>query len=87
MENKDLLLMRWEKDGFPPIDLNASVNYVRYLINEIKKLRKQNIEQLEALEKALPYVDGAYECAFPDQSENDWVKELIESAINKAKGQ
>jgi len=46
----DLRLMRWEKDGFPPIDLNESMKDVRDLINEVKQLRSINKELLEAIE-------------------------------------
>jgi hypothetical protein len=43
-------------------------------------------ELYEALKKARLYVVGAYECAFPDQQENDEVLEEIDAAIKKAEG-
>jgi hypothetical protein len=39
---------------------------------------------LEALRLALPYIEGAYECAFPDSDENNNVLEAAKSAIAKA---
>lgn len=50
--------------------------------NQFPKLKKQNAEYIEALRLALPYVQGAYECAFPDQEENDYVSEKIKSLTN-----
>jgi len=42
----------------------------------------KRIEELEAaLRSALPYVEGAYECAFPDEQENEYVREKIESLL------
>lgn len=43
---------------------------------EIKELR-------EALKEALPYVVGAYDCAFLDESENLYIKEKIKSLLQK----
>jgi hypothetical protein len=39
---------------------------------------------LEALRLALPYIEGAYECAFPDSDENNNVLEAAKAAIAKA---
>lgn len=50
-----------------------------------EELAKQNELLLEALELALPYVKGAYECAFPEESENAFVQDLAETAIERAK--
>lgn len=44
-------------------------------------------ELLEMLEAALPYVIGAYECAFPDAEKNEWLAEEIRAAIKKARGE
>lgn len=41
-------------------------------------------ELLEAIMLALPYVEGAYECAFPDSDHNENVINAIKSAIKKA---
>jgi hypothetical protein len=41
---------------------------------------------LEALKAALPYVEQAYECSFPDESENFLVRENAMQAIAKAEG-
>lgn len=57
-----------------------SMNEMDYY-NRIKQLESANKELVEALSLALPYVQGAYECAFPDQSENDYVKEKIQELI------
>lgn len=43
-------------------------------------------ELLTALKEALPYVEGAYECAFPNVIENDAVVKQIKAAIDKAEG-
>jgi hypothetical protein len=56
-------------------------------IAECERLEKLNAEMLEALKAAMPYVRGAYECAFPDQEENDEVLEMVNDAIRKAEGQ
>ena len=42
---------------------------------------------VEACEAALPYVEGAYECAFPDASENDSVVAQLRAALALAKGE
>jgi hypothetical protein len=39
---------------------------------------------LEALRLALPYIEGAYECAFPDSDHNENVLEAARAAIAKA---
>lgn len=44
-------------------------------------------ELLEALKEARRYVVGAYECAFPDDSENAAVLVDIDAAIAKAEGE
>lgn len=43
--------------------------------DQVKELR-------ESLTCALPYVVGAYDCAFPDQNENDYVKDRIQNVLN-----
>jgi hypothetical protein len=43
-------------------------------------------ELLEALKLALPYIEGAYECAFPDSDHNDNVLTMAREAIEKATG-
>ena len=50
------------------------------------KVQKDNAAFVEALEYALPYIEGAYECAFPDASENDYVLVLARAALENAKG-
>lgn len=50
-------------------------------------LRRQRDMLLEACKAALPYVIGAYECAFPNESENDSVAEQIRTAIAAAEGE
>ena len=61
IENK---LIRWHKDGFPPIDLNANVPALNDLIREVLKLRKDNKEaraRIEELEAEIQRVqDGNY---------------------------
>lgn len=42
---------------------------------------------LEALQLALPYIEGAYECAFPDSDHNENVLTQAREAIAKATGQ
>lgn len=39
---------------------------------------------LEMLQLALPYIRGAYECAFPDWEENVAIAQKAEAVINKA---
>jgi hypothetical protein len=60
-------------------------------VEERKKLIAHIDERLnelvEALEAALPYVKGAYECAFPDEDENEEVISAAESALKKARGE
>ena len=41
-------------------------------------------ELLEALKEALVYVKGRYECAFPDEQENESVEARVIAAIAKA---
>ena len=41
---------------------------------------------LEALKEALPYVLRAYECAFPNERENEAIADEIRAAIAKAEG-
>lgn len=41
-------------------------------------------ELFEALRLALPYIEGAYECAFPDSDHNENVLEAAKAAIAKA---
>lgn len=40
-------------------------------------------EMYEALLAALPYVEGAYDCAFPDQNYNDDVIDKIKSLLDR----
>lgn len=49
------------------------------------ELEKELESALIHIERMLPYVKGAYECAFPDQSENEWVIEQSENFISKHK--
>lgn len=44
-------------------------------------------ELYEALEASQIYVEKAYECAFPDQAENDAVLALVSAALAKARGE
>ena len=67
---------------------NDSVNKVEFHANDVTRMlqeysKQQNAEYIEALRMAIPYVQGAYECAFPDQEENDYVAEKIKSLIEK----
>lgn len=39
---QELKLIRWAKDGFPPIDLNANISSVTELIREVERLRKES---------------------------------------------
>ena len=55
MEKKDLRLMRWDADGFPPINLSESMKDVLELINEVKKLRKERTELIETIESVISY--------------------------------
>lgn len=41
---------------------------------------------LDALRLALPYIEKAYECSFPDYIENDYVLDTVRAAIAKAEG-
>lgn len=41
----------------------------------------------EALEDARRYVSGAYECAFPDEQENERVLDAVDAALAKARGE
>lgn len=41
-------------------------------------------DMLEALRLALPYIEGAYECAFPDSDHNESVLNMVREAIDKA---
>ena len=41
-------------------------------------------ELLEALKAALVYVQGRYECAFPDENENEDIEAMVLAAIAKA---
>lgn len=50
-----------------------------------RELKKELESALIHIERMLPYVKGAYECAFPDQSENEWVIEQSENFISKHK--
>lgn len=36
-----------------------------------------------AIEEALPYVTGAYECAFPDDDQNSYVAGLLRTLLTK----
>ena len=45
----------------------------------------KNEELIFILETALVYVQGAYECAFPDDSENEYVANEITRAIEELK--
>ena len=48
-------------------------------------LKESHDALLSALEDALPYVQRAYECAFPDEWENENVASSAKEAIEKAK--
>lgn len=60
----------------PEIDLDLLA-----VENEKKNQRIRELE--EALRESLPYVLGAYECAFPDQAENDYVVDKIKQLLNQ----
>jgi hypothetical protein len=63
-------------DGFP--DLEEAKAYA--------KLFAASPDLLESLRLALPYIEGAYECAFPDSDHNEYVLEAAKAAIAKATG-
>ena len=44
-------------------------------------------ELYEALVEARRYVLGAYECAFPNESENQRILESVDAALAKARGE
>lgn len=50
---------------------------------ETMAIRQLCREMKEALMQTMPYVEGAYECAFPDESENEYVMYKAKSAIAK----
>lgn len=74
------------KTGLTEEFVEALSNQASKQTEIIINLKDLNEELLEALQLALPYVVGAYECAFPNQSENEYVRDRVESAIQKAKG-
>jgi len=53
------------------------------LISKAPDLLQLCEEMKEALMQTMPYVEGAYECAFPDESENEYVMYKAKSAIAK----
>ena len=57
--------------------------YVLPLQKEKEELKAANAELLEALKEALPYVVGAYECAFPDEQENEYIRDKVSALITK----
>jgi hypothetical protein len=52
-----------------------------------EKLNAAAPDLLAALEEALPYVERAYECAFPDEAENERICDTARAAIARAKGE
>lgn len=75
-ERKEFILMSLNRT----VDLESTF---KRLQEENEQLKEEKKELVDALNKAKPYVYGAYECAFPDESENDYVKDCIEKALNK----
>lgn len=63
-------------------ELEAKVNEQR---ERIAKLEEALRDSSYALEQSVKYVQGAYECAFSDSQENNWVHETVNNAIEKNK--
>lgn len=49
--------------------------------SELFKLKAINARLAAALKDAIPYVEGAYECAFPDQWENEEILQECKDAV------
>lgn len=54
-KTKDLRLIEWANDNYPPIDLNKDAGDVIHLIKEVKRLRAENtaLELSESIHKGL----------------------------------
>jgi hypothetical protein len=57
-QQKELRLIRWANDGFPPIDLNNETNAVLHLIKDYKKIKAENDKLREALKECSPLIDA-----------------------------
>lgn len=72
-------------------DLEKAQAYLRGYNDGAKagaKWKEQQMEEerkkiIDAIEEALPYVIGAYECAFPDEDKNSYVARLLNTLLTK----
>lgn len=82
---KELLLIKWSNDHYPPIDLNKKVSAVVDLITEVKELRKINEKLLNASESAKSLVDCCQEEVKMSQNIWDETQSELNTAIALAK--
>ena len=55
------------------------------IIRRFRELEALNEKLVDALTDAEGYVEGAYECAFPDEDRNDEVLLAVRAALDFAK--
>lgn len=66
------------------VDGKVNAELIVTAVNERAELLAQRDELLAALRATIRYVEGAYECAFPDERENESVAEQARAAIARA---
>ena len=71
---------------FLPTNLHAPVKTCTATTRDQfeQELQKQLSDALDALRLARPYVVRAYECAFPDEMENQFVLKMVDAAMQSA---
>lgn len=68
------------------IDENGARQKRRLSRVDLCRMADSHADLLAALEECIPYVEGAYECAFPNEYVNDAILAAARAAIAKAKG-
>jgi len=67
-------------------DAAADVDQLKAQLCELEKQREADLKRIEELRellnRSLEYVEGAYECAFPDQEKNTDLSDEIKQALN-----
>lgn len=86
---KELKLIRWVNDGYPPINLNDQVSHVTELVAEIKRLREVNDEYnglspdtVKEMYEALKEIDSRTDVYSP--IDMTWLSNFINPIITKA---
>jgi hypothetical protein len=56
----------------------------KIMIDKFVEFHKEKTQDLvQALRDTKPYVENAYECAFPDESQNQYVLEQTNNVLNR----